>query len=337
MKTVARAASIAALVAVTAPAYALQECRPSTPTHPAPSAKLASVAGAAVAGAGNATKPDNSTRLSTKDARICFVNYDPDNVLRVWGTLRSMTMLVFGPKETNPRIAAADSKDLIFIPDGNIGIIKPKPVPSAAWHIQPIVILTTLEDGSVRPYLIEYNLLDEGPITADSDVTQFKIQYLYPGDAAKAAAAAWRARQASWSEQQARRRLASVGPGAAAGSPGNPYCDYVEQHDPRHPLPFIPTKVCDDGQATYLYFPGNMPVPTITVDGPDGKPMVPMQNFDSVGSYQVVHQLARHFYLRIGDALDCIWRTGPVDPVGNNPGTHTSSPTVTRVLREAAP
>lgn len=287
----------AAVIALASPAYALQDCKPGT-----------------------------------EDKRICTVDYDPNNVLRVWGTLRSMTLFQFGPGETNPRIAAADMNDLTFIPDGNIAIIKPKPVPSAAWHIQPIVILTTLADGTVRPYQIEYDLLDQGPITADSNVTEFAIHYRYPGDRAKIQAAAWRARQEAWGERQAQMRLATTGPGSASGNPGT-NCDYVEQHDPAHPLPFIPTSVCDDGQSTFLTFPGNMPVPAITIDGPDGKPMVPMQNFDSTGSYQVIHQVARHLYLRIGDALDCIWKTGQINPVGYNSGTHTSNPEVVRTLR----
>lgn len=291
----------ATLIALASPAYALQDCKPGK-----------------------------------ADKRICNVDYDPNNVLRVWGTLRSMTLLQFGPGETNPRIAAADLNVLTFIPDGNIGIIKPKPVPTPAWHIQPIVILTTLADGSVRAYQIEYDLLDQGPITADSDVTQFAVHFHYPGDVAKAEAAARSARQAAWEEQQVKAKLATIGPGSAANGAGL-NCDYVEQHDPGHPLPFVPTRVCDNGQATYLTFPGNMQVPAITIDGPDGKPMVPMQNFDTTGSYQVIHQVARHFYLRIGDALDCIWKTGPVDPAGYNPGTNTSSPDVVRVLKETAP
>jgi type IV secretion system protein VirB9 len=301
VKNVTMIAAVATMTAVAAPAYALQDCK-----------------------------------AGKEDKRICDVDYSPNNVLRVWGTLRSMTLFQFGPGETNPRIAAADMNVLTFIPDGNIAILKPKPVPAPAWHIQPIVLLTTLADGTVRAYQIEYDLLDQGPITADSEVTQFAIHYHYPGDVARAQAAAWRARQAAFAEQQVKAKLATTGPGSASGGPGTT-CDYVEQHDPEHPVPFVPTRVCDDGQATYLTFPGNMPVPAITIDGPDGEPIVPMQNFDTTGSYQVIHQVAHHFYLRIGDALDCIWKTGPIIPAGYNPGTNTSSPNVVRVLKDAAP
>jgi type IV secretion system protein VirB9 len=291
-----------AVVALAFPAYALQDCKPGK-----------------------------------EDKRICDVDYSPNNVLRVWGTLRSMTVFQFGPGETNPRIAAADMNILTFIPDGNVAILKPKPAPTPAWHIQPIAILTTLSDGTVRTYQIEYDLLDQGPITSDSDVTQFAVHFHYPADVAKAQAAAWRARQTALAEQQIKTKLATTGPGSFANG-ANLDCDYVEQHDPQRPLPFIPTRVCDDGQSTYLTFPGNMPVPAITIDGPDGKPMVPMQNFDTTGSFQVIHQVAQHFYLRIGNALDCIWRTRPItDSPGHNASTNTSSPDVIRVLKDASP
>jgi type IV secretion system protein VirB9 len=298
--------------------------------------RIAAVMGAAALALATPAQALQNCRPGKEDKRVCFVSYSPNNVLRVYGTLRSLTLFVFGPDETNPRLAAADRNDLIVIPDGNMLILKPKPVPSASWHVQPIVVLTTLKDGSVRAYMIEYDLSDHGSVTADSDTTQFKIQFTYPADVAAERAAARRARQAALEEQEVRQKLATTGPGASAASPATS-CDYVEQHDPKQPLPFIPTKVCDDGQATYLTFPGNMPVPTITIDGPDGKPMVPMQNFDSSGSYQVIHQVARHFYLRIGDALDCVWKTGPIDPVGVNSGTKTSSPEVVRELKEPMP
>lgn len=271
-----------------------------------------------------------------EDHRICFVAYNPNDVTLVYGILRSMTLLEFGKDETNPRLVAANTKDLDFIPDHNTLIIKPLPVSTAAWHVQPITILTTLPDGSVRIYPIEYDLLDQGPITEDNTASTFKISFTYPQDEAAAKAAAWRQRQAALQMQAVKDKLATTGPGSASGLNGYS-CDYVEQHDPKKGRPnFIPTRVCDDGQTTYMWFPGNMVVPAISLDGPDKKPTVPMQNFDSTGSYQVIHQVAQHFYLRYGDVdsnVVCIWKTGKVDPVGYNPGTNTSSRDVERVVK----
>lgn len=298
--------SAVALIAFASPALALQTC---TPTK--------------------------------KDARVCTAPYDPDQVLRVWGTLRSMTVFVFGKDETNPRFFAANKNDLTFKVDGNMIAFKPKPTP-IAWHVQPIAMFTTLPDGSVRRYLIEYDLQDGGPLTepkldpnAKESQTQFEIVYTYPQDEAAKARQVAEARAAKWRETRAERMLAKPAISRATGTPGM-NCRYTLQYDVKNPPPFVPPRVCDDGQATYLSFPGNMNVPAITIDGPDGKPMVPMQNFDAAQQQQVVHQLAHHFYLRIGQALVCVWRDDAVDAIGTNPGTDTSNPMVRRVLKETA-
>jgi type IV secretion system protein VirB9 len=291
------AASTAVLLALASPALAVQDCKPA--------------------------KADN---------RVCSVVFNPDDVVRVWGTLRSLTLFEFSPDEAVTKVSAADRNDLIVMPLQNTVILKPKPLPSAAWALQPIVIQTTRKDGSVRSYLIEYNLRDGGSLQAGDQYTQFAVKYTYPGDVAAAQAAAWRARQAGLQAAEAKKRLATTGPGAGFGGPGFA-CDYVEQHDPKHPVGFIPTRVCDDGQSTFMNFPGNMRVPTITLDGDDGQPIVPMQNFDTTGQFQVIHQVAKHFYLRIGGALVCIWKTGPISSTGYNPGTATSSRDVERVLK----
>lgn len=286
-----------AMAALSMPAYALQDCKPVK-----------------------------------DDSRVCVVPYNPDNVVRVWGTLRSITLLEFGKDETNPRLMAADKNALTFAPDGNFAVIKPKPLVNDAWAMQPLTIFTTLPDGRVRTYVIEYDLLDHGPITAGSIATTFKIKFTYPGDVAAAAAEAWRAKERARIEHEVADRLRTIGPGSASGLNGYA-CDYVEQHDPKHEVPFIPTRVCDNGQTTFMWFPGNMPVPAVTADGADGQPMVPLQNFDSAGPYLVLHLVAKHFYLRMGDALVCIWKVGPFNSVGWNSGTKTSDRGVVRELK----
>ena len=197
------AASTAALLAFASPALAVQDCKPA--------------------------KADN---------RICSVVFNPDDVVRVWGTLRSLTLFEFSPDEAVTKVSAADRNDLIVMPLQNTVILKPKPLPSAAWALQPIVIQTTRKDGSVRSYLIEYNLRDGGSLQAGDHTTQFAVRDTYPGDVAAAQAAAWRARQAGLQAAEAKKRLATTGRGPGIGGPGFA-CDYVEQHDPKHPVGFI--------------------------------------------------------------------------------------------------
>ena len=135
------AASTAVLLALASPALAVQDCKPA--------------------------KADN---------RVCSVVFNPDDVVRVWGTLRSLTLFEFSPDEAVTKVSAADRNDLIMMPLQNTVILKPKPLPSAAWALQPIVIQTTRKDGSVRSYLVEYNLRDGGSLQAGDQYTQFAVK-----------------------------------------------------------------------------------------------------------------------------------------------------------------
>ena len=263
-----------------------------------------------------------------EDAHVCTVAYNPSNVLNVWVPLRSLVEFQFGKNEENPRIVAADRHVLEVIPDGNLLVLKPKPVVTPAWAAQPIVIHTT-SDGHPKSYLIRFNLMEN----SDQKQGSLKVVYTYPAEAAAAAREAQKVRAAAWRARQSAIRLASAGNGTATSSPQT--CNYMEQHDPDKPAPsFMPSKVCDNGTFTYLYFPGNTPVPAITMDGDDGRPMVPMQGFDSSIGAQVVQQVGKHFYLRSGDALICIWNSVTPNPAGYSTGTNTASPYLVRTLKE---
>jgi type IV secretion system protein VirB9 len=272
---------------------------------------------------------------SKADQRVCFVEYDPNNVLHVNAALHGLTMFEFSPDELNPQLAAVDTNILTAVSVGNSMVLKPQPSPTHAWDTQTLVLYTTRPDGSKRTYVIQFDVRQNGAITEGSGVT-FKIVFTYPGDVKAKQIAAWRAQQAQAAAEEAKRRLTVTGPGPGSGYPGY-VCDYVSQNDPKHDPTFMPTRVCDDNQATFFTFPGNMEVPTLTVDGPDGKAMVPMQNFDRTGSYIAVHGVYKHYYLRIGDALICVWKTGHIDQVGYNPGTGTARSDVERVLKPLPP
>ena len=269
------------------------------------------------------------------DSRVCVVPYDEKQVVHVFIPLRSLVMFRFGEDEADPRIMAADTSSITFVPDGNYAAIKPKAI---VWKSQPITILTTnKKTGKVSAYPIQLDVY-EGPIdekdaakqTPDEPRAQFMVRDTYPEQEVAAARERAKERAAAWQAKQAAMQLA-----LATTAPVQ-NCSYVEQHDPDHPLPFVPVSVCDDGQSTTMRFPGNMPVPSVFIEGPDGKEMAPMKSFNAGTGELTVHQVARHYFLRYGDALDCIWKIGPIDPIGTNPGTGTISPDVQRVLRAPA-
>ena len=268
-----------------------------------------------------------------EDTRICTIAYSPNQVFQIWGTLRSVVIIVFGKTEIIAHVSAGDISSIHPEPMGpNILALKPTQVATEAREVQPIVVTTSLPDGSMRTYVMEFNLRPSGSIMAGTDGAQFEVQFTYPGDVAAAAAEAWRKKEREKIEQEIQTRMATIGRGSISGQNGYA-CDYVYQTDPKKVPIFLPTRVCDDGQKTFILVPGNTPVPAVSIDGPDGQPMVPQSRFDATGSYIEIEQVVRHIYLRSGDSLICVWKQNPPNPAGFNSGTHTSDRGVERVVK----
>src|SRR3954471_18071667 len=75
------------------------------------------------------------------DPRVCFVDYNPNDVLHVNAALHSMTLFEFAPDETHPRLAASAHDLLLGVEEGNTFAIKPKPAPpGTAWDSQGIIL-----------------------------------------------------------------------------------------------------------------------------------------------------------------------------------------------------
>jgi type IV secretion system protein VirB9 len=266
------------------------------------------------------------------DSRVCTVPYNPNQVTSIWGTLRAIVVIQFGDKE---RIASVSAGDIDLVKPENMGpnilALKPVPTDQVARQIQPIAVTTTNADtGLTRLYMLEFKLRTGGSILEGTDGAQFVVRFTYPGDVAAAAAEVWRQKERVKIEHDIEARTATIGRGSISGQNGYA-CDYIYQTpNDKHPPPFVPTRVCDDGQKTFILFPGNMPLPAFSVDGPDGEPMITDGSYDAAGSYYVINRVVRHIYLRSGDAVVCIWKQSEPNPAGFNPGTNTNRRDVER-------
>ena len=115
----------------------------------------------------------------------------------------------------------------------------------------------------------------------------------------------------------------------STGSPKLAACaGPVWSANPSSPRP----DVWDDGQSTFFRFPGNMRIPAFFVINPDGKEAVADYTVNAQTHIVTVHQTAPEFRLRDGDSVLCL-TNHHYDPIGQNPGTGTTSPDVERVLR----
>ncbi len=93
-----------------------------------------------------------------------------------------------------------------------------------------------------------------------------------------------------------------------------------------------PITVWDNGYSTVLQFPGNERIPAIFVIDLDGKEAT--ASYSVSGNTVQVGQTAREIRLRDGDTVLNIFNLG-YNTVGQNPGTGTTSPEVTRVINSS--
>ncbi|MCU4162295.1 TrbG/VirB9 family P-type conjugative transfer protein [Acidiphilium sp. AL] len=263
------------------------------------------------------------------DSRMRYVAYNPGQVVHL-STIVGATMVVsFAPDETVTSVAETDSLHLAAVPKGNYLFLKP----SAALKLQPIIVLTQRRDGSLRRYVFEIETVT-APTTADGAKGVFySVQFTYPADAAKAAAAraAAEARKVAALNRLALQRATQTAAQAAfQNEQSNPYAGprnykYVGQGD--HSL--APLAVWDNGYSTVLQFAGNARIPSIFVIEPDGQ--------EATASYAVngdivqLDQTAREWRLRDGGTVLNIYNLG-YQSVGGNPETGTTSPDVSRVV-----
>lgn len=272
---------------------------------------------------------DQTPLSGAYDSRMRYVAYNPGQVVHL-STIVGATMVVsFASSETVTSVAETDSLHLAAVPKGNYLFLKP----SAALTLQPIIILTQREDGSLRRYVFEIETVSSPSTANGTDGVFYSVQFTYPADKA-AVEAAQDAAEAAKIEQLNELALAKATQTAAlsllSAERTNPFAGprnykYVAQGD----RGLTPLAVWDNGYSTVLQFAENARIPAIFVIDPDGKESTASYSVD--GENVQIGQTVREFRLRDGNTVLNIYNLG-FDTVGGNPGTGTTSPQVTRVV-----
>lgn len=252
-----------------------------------------------------------------QDNRVRFVNYQPYNITRIVGTIRSSVQVEFAPDEEIAHVALGNTVAWEVAPAGHILFLKPRENQPAT----NISVVTARRDGSKRSYQMELVVRD-GSVDAGQN-TYFYVKYRYPADEAE------RRRL----EDEAKKRAAEAG-----------YADQVlgihEQYGPRNwrysaqgSAAIEPQVVYDNGKVTTFAFSGNQEMPAIYIENSDGtESLVPKTVH---GDLVLVHAISRKFILRRGSDTLCIFNEA-YSPVGVDPGTNTTSPSVERVVKVPA-
>lgn len=252
-----------------------------------------------------------------RDSRIRFVQFEPYNVVRIIGTLRSSVQVEFAPDEEIVHVATGNSIAWEVAPAGSILFLKPREK-QAVTNLQ---VVTARRDGSKRSYQFELTVR-EGAVGPGAD-TYFLVKFRYPGD-----------------EAEERRRIAAARAEAEKANQADKVLEFHGAFGPRNwrysaqgSQVIEPASVYDNGKVTTFAFSGNTQVPAIYIVNADGSENLVPSSTD--GDLVMVHAIAAKFVLRRGREVTCIFNEGFV-PAGINPGTGTTSPSVQRVVKPSA-
>ena len=245
------------------------------------------------------------------DEHIRFVDYNPFQITLVATALFASTQIQFGEDETVIHASIGDPVWEIAPTDNHV-FIKVREIHKPT-NLQ---VVTERPDHTTRSYQIVLGAVS--PAETAKHPPYFLVRFRYPSDELarkqQAEAAAIAARKAGEVDQILARDEAN-GPRNYA---------YAVQGE----ADFEPSEVYDNGKVTTFTFVGNIEMPAIYATDDGGKEELVPKSVS--GNSVFVHMVGKKFVLRRGDAVLCVFNEKFV-PGGIDPGTRTTSPSVTRV------
>lgn len=218
------------------------------------------LAGSASHGVAWATQ---TPRPGATDPRIRTVAYDPDQVVRLTGYFGIQTMLEFAPDERIENVSIGDAMGWQVTPNKKANLLFLKPLDRTA-----ATNMTVVTDR--RRYVFE--LVVAGPKASAKDLA-YVVRLLVPAPAP----------------------VTVIRP-----TPAPPAAPVVRNsaYAVKGDAVIQPTRVFDDGVATYFGWPARADLPAVFVVGVDG--VEGLANAVVRDGYLVVDQLAPRFVLRSG-------------------------------------
>ncbi len=206
----------------------------------------------------------DAPRPGLVDPRIRTVAYDPDQVVRLTGYFGIQTMLEFAPDERIENVSIGDAMGWQVTPNKKANLLFLKPLDRTA-----ATNMTVVTDR--RRYVFE--LVVAGPKASTRDLA-YVVRFLVPAPAP----------------------LMVSAPPPPPVAPVERNVAFTVKGD----AAIQPTKVFDDGAATYFAWPAQADLPAVFVVGADG--VEGLANAVVRDGYLVVDQLAPRFVLRSGKA-----------------------------------
>ena len=211
---------------------------------------------------------------TSSDPHIQTVEYDPDQVVQFQGTLGYQALIEFASDERIENVAIGDSLGWQITPNRKANLLFVKPMEQV-----PVTNMTVVTN--LRRYAFELNVKPRR--SANDKTILFSLRFQYPEPAAGSVAA-------QTPEETPPPQVVN----AAYSYEGS--------------TKTVPTRIFDDGKATYFQFRDGEEYPAIfSVDADGGEVIV---NSYNRSNYIVVDMIARGYVLRQGSEVTRIYNDG---------------------------
>ncbi len=238
---------------------------------------------------------------SKADARVRFVDYDPNNVVTIYGKVGTATMILFEPDEQLIDMVGGNTDAWQAASTGKRNGVFFKPaVKAPATNIQVVT--------DRRAYTFDMKL------APPNETGYLTVRFRYP--------ATERAAETRAKERERVEQLLDQG-----GPVRNR--NYTVQGAGE----LAPVEAWDDGTVTYLRFPARTRLPAIygASDGDDSAGQIENVTVGADGTV-AVHGVRPRLVLRSGSLVACVFNEG-FDPGAPRAPTNTSSSQVERVVK----
>ena len=210
---------------------------------------------------------------SAPDHRLRVVHYDPQRIVSIRVILGNQMTIEFDPSERIENVALGNSSSWQAIPSKRANLLFLKPMDQA-----PTTNMTVITN--LRRYMFEL-AVRKGVAYGDDPDLVYSLRFEYP---------------------------APVAPLAVAKLAARPPQDVNHAYSYEGSAQNLPSRLFDDGEATYFRFPDGASLPAIFAQEADQSEAV--VNFHQRDGYIVVDRLARGFVLRRGKEETRIFNDG---------------------------
>jgi type IV secretion system protein VirB9 len=212
-------------------------------------------------------------RAQTPDPRLRVMLYDPQRVVPIRVTLGDQMMIEFAPDERIENVALGNSLSWQAIPSKQANLLFVKPMDRAPTTNMAVVT-------NLRRYMFELGVRKAGAGSDESERV-YSLRFDYPPPPARA----------------------TVSPPAP-----RPPQDVNHAYSYEGSAQNLPSRLFDDGEATYFRFPDGSGLPAIFAREADQSESV--VNFHQRDGYIIIDRIARGFVLRRGKEETRIFNDG---------------------------